>query len=175
MPTMPSNSGAEFYGPGGASNTYDKLQSQPGLPGVSPPTGASTGAPPPAAFVSSSPVDPDAPDVLNLIKGGRFKTPVTITLMRREGMQVFKSDAGVKREAAFVFCKETIREPSDLLRLGAGITAGVYKPLNNMTLEFQLMMYLAHENNALDVPPQPVVVPQPEETKEATEEATAEA
>src|SRR5210317_1502758 len=113
-PAIPQNSGKEFYNPGAAEAEYDKSQSQPSLPGVAPPSGETTGAPPPAAVIPSAPMDPNAPDILQLIQGGKFKTPFTVTLMRREGMQTFKSDAGTKTEANFVLCKETIREPSDL-------------------------------------------------------------
>jgi len=155
-PAVPQNSGKEFYRPGALDAEYDRLQHQAPLPTTAPPSGTSTGAPPSQAFIPSTPIDPSAPDVLDLIRGGVFKVPFTVSLMRREGVQTFKSDAGVKTEANFVLCKETIRDPSDLLRIMAGVEAGVYKSLNRMTLEFQLMLYLAYTHGALDVPSMPV-------------------
>ena len=155
MPTLPSNSGAGFYNPGGIANEYDKIHSQPGLPGVQPPQASSTGAPPPSHMLPAGPVDPNAPDILQLISGGKFDPPFTVTINRRSGVQTFKSDAGTKRESAYTIVKETIRTPADLLKISAGMTMDVYKPLNNMTLEFQLMLYLAYKNGGLDVPPQP--------------------
>jgi len=101
-------------------------------------------------------MDPNAPDILKLITGGKFDPPFTVTIKRRSGIQTFKSDAGVKREAAFEICKETVRTPSDLLRIRAGMASDVYKPLNNMTLELQFMLYLGYKGGTLDVPPQPV-------------------
>jgi hypothetical protein len=168
-PAIPQNSGKEFYNPGAADAEYNRLQNQPELPSVPPPTGGSSGAPAPEAFIPMGPVDPDAPDILELIKGGEFKPPFTVTLMRREGMQTFKSDAGTKTEAKFVLCKETVRTPSDLLRLSAGVQGEAYKSLNNMTLEFQLMLYLAYGGGTLNVPPKPVV--EETQTVEVAEEA----
>jgi len=167
MPTMPKNSGKEFYGPGGSASEYDRIQNQPGLPGVAPPAGATTGAAPPPALMPSGPIDPDAPDVLQLIAGSTFKTPFTLTLKKRSGVQTFKSDAGVKTETAYQLCKETVRSPSDLLRIAAGMKAEIYQPLNNMTLEFQLMLYLAHTSNILNTP-QPAPAEEPAEAAEAT-------
>ena len=172
-PAIPQNSGKEFYSPGAVEAEYDKIQRQPSLPGVAPPSGMTTGAPPPAAMIPSAPMDPNAPDILQLIQGGKFKTPFTVTLMRREGIQTFKSDAGTKTEAKFVLCKETVRAPSDLLRIKAGMVSEVYKPLNNMTLEFQLMLYLSYVGDILDIPPQPVEETTTEVTV-ATEGATVE-
>jgi len=168
MPTMPTNSGKEFYGPGGSANEYDRIQAQPGLPGVAPPTGATTGAAPPPALMPSGPIDPNAPDILELIAGSTFKVPFTVTLKKRSGIQTFKSDAGVKTETAYKLCKETIRAPADLLRIAAGMTAEIYQPLNNMTLEFQLMLYLTHTGGLLSTPPKPA--PVVEEAVEATVE-----
>jgi hypothetical protein len=163
-PAMPSNSGAEFYGPGNIEREYERIQHQPELPSVAPPTGSSAG-PPPEAFIPATPIDPNAPDILDLIKGGRFDPPFTITMTRRDGIQTFKSDAGTKTETKYALSKETIRTPADLLRVRAGVTAEIYKPLNNMTLEFQLMLYLAYKNKALDVPSRP---PVPAVQEEAT-------
>ena len=145
-PAIPQNSGKEFYQPGGADAEYNRIQGQPGLPGVAPPAGGTTGAPPAPALMPSGPIDPSAPDILDLIGGSTFKTPFTVTLMKRAGVQTFKSDAGVKTETAYELCKETIREPSDLLRITAGVEAEIYKSLNRMTIEFQLMLYIAHIN-----------------------------
>lgn len=150
-PAIPQNSGKEFYSPGAVEAEYSRIQNQPELPGVAPPAGASTAASPPA-LMPAGPVDPDAPDILKLISGSTFKTPFTVTLMKRSGVQTFKSDAGIKTEAAYELCKETIREPADLLRVTAGVEAEIYRPLNRMTVDFQLMLYLAHINNALDTP-----------------------
>ena len=165
-PAIPQNSGKEFYAPGAVEAEYNKIQGQPGLPGVSPPAGATTGAPPSPALSPSGPVDLNAPDGFQLISGSRFKQPFTVTLMRRSGIQTFKSDAGTKTEAAYELCKETIRNPSDILRLTAGIRAEVYKPLNEMSLEFQLMLYLAHAHGVLDTPA-PAAAPDEEATIEA--------
>jgi len=153
-PGMPSHSGAGFYSPGAIKNEYDTIQSQPELPGVPPPAGGTAAASQAAAaqIIQSGYYDEGAPDVLQLISGGSFNPPFTVTLMQREGTQTFKSDAGTKTEAAFKLCKETIRDPSDLLRITAGITSEIYKPLNNMSLEFQLMLYLASQHGALRVP-----------------------
>ena len=156
MPAIPSNSGAGFYRPGAIESEYEKVHNQPNLPGVAPPQDTEQGAASAAAaFASVVPIDPNAPDILDLIKGGKFDPPFTVTLRKRQGMQVFKSDAGTKTEANFELWKETIRVPADLLRISAGVKAEVYQPLNNMTLEFQLMLYLAYKNRALDVPPPP--------------------
>lgn len=151
---MPSNSGAEFYGPGAIEAEYSKIMRSPELPSVAPPSAAATSgnSAMAAVYVRADDVDPSAPDVLALIQGGRFKTPFTVTLMRRDGVQVFKTDAGSKTEASYKLCKETIREPADLLRIRAAIHAEVYKPLNDMTLEFQFMLYLAHVHGALNSP-----------------------
>ena len=179
MPGFPSNSGAGFYNPGGIENEYEKLQKQPGLPGVNAPANVGQG-PSAAAFASHTPLDPNAPDILDLIKGGKFKPPFTVTLQKRDGIATFKSDAGVKKEANYALCKETIRTPADLLRIRTGIVAEIYKPLNNMSLEFQLMLYLAYKNGSLDVPPPPEPAPTTTEVEvakeaETTAEATAEA
>lgn len=152
---LPHDSGKEFYNPGGVKESYDKIQGQPSLPGVAPPSAEVTGAPPPQAMLPSAPIDPNAPDILDLITGGKFDPPFTVTIKRRTGIQTFKSDAGVKRESAYEICKETIRTPADLLRIRSGMSADVYTSLNNMTLEFQLMLYLAYKNGGLDVPPTP--------------------
>lgn len=154
VPQVPKFSGREFYGPKPAGQPvadYDSLQSAPPLPGVAPPSGSSGGMATPAMLPGGG-FDPEAPDILKLIQGGRFKVPFTVTLMRREGMQVFRSDAGSKTEAKYVACKETIKEPADLLRLVAGVKNEIYKPLNDLTLEFQLMLYLALMNGAMYVP-----------------------
>jgi hypothetical protein len=166
--SIPSNSGQGFYRPGGIDLEYDKLQKQAPLPGVQPPTGAAEAAAA-AVVIESGYYDEGAPDVLALIQGGTFNPPFTVTLMRREGMQVFKSDAGTKREANFVLCKETIRDPADMLRITAGIVSEVYKPLNNMSLDFQLMLYLATQHGALKLPAQP-----PQKAVEVAQEATVE-
>jgi len=172
MPGFPSNSGAGFYRPGGIENEYENIQRKPGLPGVGLPTGANSGQLPSAsAFESHVPLDPNAPDILDLIKGGKFDPPFTVTLKKRDGIQTFKSDAGVKRETSYALCKETIRIPADLLRIRAGIIAEIYQPLNNMSLEFQLMLYLGYKNGALDVPPPPAAVGVATEAEEATAEA----
>jgi hypothetical protein len=147
-----NNSGSGFYKPDGINAEYDRIQNQPGLPGVTPPSGGAVGAPPPPAMLPTMPIDPDAPDILDLIRGGRFDPPFTVSLMKRDGIQTFKSDAGIKSEANFVFCRETVRNPSDLLRILAGVESEVFKPLNRMTLEFQFMLYLGYRNGALDVP-----------------------
>lgn len=159
---MPSNSGAGFYNPGAIDTEYERIQNQPPLPSVQPPAGGAADQAAAASIIQSGFYDENAPDVLNMIQGGKFNPPFTVTLMRREGIQTFKSDAGTKTEANYVLCKETIRDPSDLLRITAGIVGEIYKPLNNMTLEFQLMLYIAAQNNALDVPPKPdSPVPEP--------------
>ena len=150
-PGMPSNSGAGFYSPGAITDEYAKAHNQPALPGVPPPTATSTAAAD-AVIIQSGYYDEAAPDVLHLIRGGTFNPPFTVTLMQREGTQTFKSDAGTKTEAAFKLCKETIRDPSDLLRLTAGMVGEIYKPLNSMSLDFQLMLYLAHQHGALKTP-----------------------
>jgi len=156
MPSgMPTNSGAGFYNPGGIQTEYEKVHNKPELPGVGLPNPNDTGAAAAAAaavIIQSGYYDDKAPDVLNLIQGGKFDPPFTVTLMRREGTQIFKSDAGTKREANYKLCKETIRDPSDLLRLTAGMVGEIYKPLNSMSLDFQLMLYLAHQHGALKTP-----------------------
>ena len=152
MPILPQNSGAEFYGPGAIQAEYDRLQNQPPLPGVAPPQGGATPEQAGAAIVQSGFYDERAPDILQLIQGGTFDPPFTVTLMQRKGMREFRADAGVKREANFELCKETIRDPSDLLRIKAGIVGEIYKPLNNMSLEFQLMLYIAANGGGLRVP-----------------------
>jgi len=151
---MPSQSGAGFYNPGAIRNEYETVHNQPPLPGVQPPSGVGSAATAAAdaTILQSGFFDEAAPDILNIIQGGTFDPPFTITLMRREGVQIFKSDAGVKREANYKLCKETIREPGDLLRISAGIVAEIYKPLNNMSLEFQLMLYIAAQTGGLKVP-----------------------
>lgn len=169
-PAIPQNSGREFYNPGGSDAEYDRVHNQPPLPSVPPPSGGTAAASQAMAaqIVQSGYYDESAPDVLKIISGGTFNPPFTVTLMQREGTQIFKSDAGTKTEAAFKLCKETIRDPSDLLRITAGITSEIYKPLNNMSLEFQLMLYLASQHGALHVPQRPVKVaaraPEPEES-----------
>lgn len=173
-PAIPSNSGSEFYRPGAIDAEYQKIQSQPELPGVAPPVSAGAGAPPEAAFVTNTPIDPAAPDILDLIKGGRFDPPFTVTLTKRDGVQTFKSDAGVKTETKYSLCKETVRTPSDLLRITAGVDAEIYKPLNNMTLEFQFMLYLGYRNAALDVPHHPAPPSTTQVEVRTEEEATAE-
>lgn len=179
-PQVPKFSGREFYNPkpaGTPAADYDSLQSAPALPGVAPPGGSSIGAAQASIPVGS--FDPDAPDILQLIQGGRFKVPFTVTLMRRTGVQVFKSDAGQKTEAKYELCKETIKEPADILRLTAGVKAEIYKPINDLSLEFQLMLYLALSNGAMYVPNAPVTpsqkgtivageaIPEVEETTES--------
>lgn len=152
-PAIPSHSGASFYGPGGIESEYEKVQSQPPLPGVAPPSGTSdSDQQAAAAIIQSGYYDESALDILQLIQGGRFEPPFTVTLMQREGMREFRSDAGTKREANYKLCKETIRDPADLLRITAGIRGEIYKPLNNMSLEFQLMLYLAAQHGALRTP-----------------------
>ena len=177
MSGVPSNSGSGFYKPGGIDVEYNKIQGQPSLPGVAPPSAEVTGAPPPPAMMPTTPIDPDAPDILDLIRGGKFDPTFTVSLMRREGVQTFKSDAGTKSEPHFILCKETIRTPSDLLRILAGVESGVFKSLNRMTLEFQFMLYLGYRNGALDVPPAPEPAAQTIEVQVASEtkEAVAEA
>ena len=101
--------------------------------------------------------------------GGKFDPPFTVSLMKREGIQTFKSDAGTKREPNFVLCKETIRAPADLLRILAGVESGVFKALNRMTLEFQFMLYLGYRNGALDVPSMPAPDPATTEIQVASE------
>ena len=153
MPSIPSHSGAGFYSPGAIESEYQKVQNQPALPGVAPPSGTSEGdQQQAAAIIQSGFYDETAPDVLQLSQGGRFEPSFTVTLMQREGMRESRSDAGTKREANYKLCKETIRDPSDLLRITAGIVGGVYKPLNNMSLDFQLMLYLAQQHGALRTP-----------------------
>jgi hypothetical protein len=166
---VPSNSGSGFYKPGGIGMEYDKIQRQPGLPGVAPPTNQVTGAPPPLPIMPTTPIDPNAPDILDLIRGGKFNPSFTVSLMKREGIQTFKSDAGIKREANFVLCKETVRKPSDLLRILAGVESGVFKSLNRMTLEFQFMLYLGYRSGALDVPSMPDVESETIEVQVASE------
>lgn len=156
-PIIPKFSGREFYGPKPAGQPvadYDSIQSAPPLPGVAPPTGGPGGAAP-ATLLPGGGFDPEAPDILKLIQGGRFKIPFTVTLMRRAGMQVFKSDAGQKTESKYELCKETIKEPGDILRLIAGVKSEIYKPVNDLSLEFQLMLYLALMNGAMYVPGMP--------------------
>jgi len=151
-PAIPSNSGAEFYGPGAIQAEYETIHRQPELPSVPPPSGGSVDQATAAPILQSGFFDEDAPDVLRLIQGGRFDPPFTVTLMQREGVREFKSDAGVKREANYKLAKETVRDPADLLRIQAGMVSEIYKPLNNMTLEFQLMLYLASQHGALKLP-----------------------
>jgi len=147
---IPQHSGAGFYSPGGIESEYERLHNKPELPSVAPPSGSSADEQAAAqAFIQSGFFDEDAPDVLRLVQGGRFDPPFTVTLMQREGMREFRSDAGTKREANYKLCKETVRDPADLLRIQAGIVGEIYKPLNNMTLEFQLMLYIAARNGAL--------------------------
>lgn len=128
---------ADYEGPKGAD-----------LPGVEPPSGASLAAIPPV----SGPVDPETLHILKLVQGGKFKEPFIVTLQRKVGIRAFKTDAGTKQEDSYEICYETVREPSDLLRLAAGVAAGSYKHLNNNTLEFQLMLYLAFSGGLLEVP-----------------------
>lgn len=159
QPIVPKFSGREFYGakpPGQPVADYDRLQNAPELPGVPPPSGSSAFAAQQATMPPGSGFDPDAPDILKLIQGGRFRVPFTVTLMRRAGVQVFKSDAGQKTEAKYELAKETIAEPADLLRLLAGIKSEIYKPVNDLTLEFQLMLYIALNTGAMTVPGAPV-------------------
>lgn len=172
MPGMPQHSGASFYGPGGIEAEYDKIQKQPELPSVAPPAGSSTADQQAAQVITQSGYyDESAPDILRLIQGGKFDPPFTVTLMQREGIREFKSDAGTKREANYKLCKETVRDPSDLLRITAGMMSEIYKPLNNMSLEFQLMLYIAKQNGALQVPDAPAPAPAPVEVEVQTETA----
>ena len=127
-------------GPGEKVMDYDKETG----PAVAPPEQAPLIGP---AILGG--VDPEAVRVLSLIQGAKFKRPFTVTLMRREGMHVFKTDAGSKTEASFAIHEETIREPSDLLRINAAISSGAFKTLNNNTVEFQLLLYLAAEGGIL--------------------------
>ena len=153
---IPQHSGAGFYSPGGIDSEYEKIQRKPELPSVPPPSGTSEADQQAAAVITQSGYyDESAPDVLDLIRGGTFDPPFTVTLMQREGMREFRSDAGTKREANYKLCKETIRDPSDLLRITAGIIGEIYKPLNNMSLEFQLMLYIASRDGALRLPAPP--------------------
>jgi hypothetical protein len=154
-PVIPQHSGKEFYNPGSLKADYDNIQNQPGLPSVPPPTAGATGALGSVALMPSGPVDPCAPDVLQLIQGGVFKVPFTVTLMKRSGIQTFKSDAGIKTEAAYELCKETIRTPADLLKIMTGTRAEIYRPLNNMSVEFQLLLYLAYIGGAIQPPSAP--------------------
>lgn len=158
-PIVPKFSGREFYGPKPAGTPvadYDSIQRQPELPTAGLPS--STAAGQAAASIPAGGFDPDAPDILKLIQGSKFSPPFTVTLMRRTGVQVFKSDAGQKTEPKYEFVKETICEPSDLLRLVAGIRTEVYKPLNEMTLEFQFMLYLGFISRTMTIPGAPTVV-----------------
>lgn len=148
--------GQESYAPKPLTSAktpeYDGLDmlNKPDLPEVAPPSGsAGSAAAAQAVFATGGPVDPNAPDVLKSIQGSKFKVPFTVTLMRREGQQVFRSDAGSKTEDKYVLIKETIKDPSDLLRLGAAIKLGAYKALNDNSLEFQFMMFLAIQSGAL--------------------------
>jgi hypothetical protein len=147
--------GQESYAPkpaGAKAAEYDGLDimNKPDLPEVAPPSGgAGSALAAQVVFASGGPVDPNAPDILKVIQGSKFKTPFTVTLMRREGQQVFKSDAGTKTEDKYVLVKETVKDPADLLRLGAAIKMGAYKALNDNSLEFQFMMFLAVQNGAL--------------------------
>lgn len=169
-PQVPKFSGREFYGPKPAGvpvADYDGIQSAPPLPGVGLPSGSSGGVPTPASLPGGG-FDPEAPDILKLIQGGRFKVPFTVTLMRRSGVHVFKSDAGSKTEANYELCKETVKDPSDLLRLVAGVKTGVYKGVNDLSLEFQLMLYLALMNGAMVVPGGPAVTPAPQVLEETS-------
>lgn len=147
-------SGQEAYAPkkpGERVVDYDKMLSQPDLPEVAPPggAGADTKAAAQAMFANGGQFDPTAVDVLKMIQGSKFATPFTVTLMKRNGLETFKSDAGTKTEDKYEICKETIKDPSDLLRLGAAIKVGAYKSLNDNSLEFQFMMYLAAQHGVL--------------------------
>lgn len=153
-PSKIITTGADSYAPkkpGEKSADYDAgdIMNQPDLPEVAPPSGGASAAAAQIAFASSGQVDPNAPDVLKLIQGTKFKTPFTVTLMKKAGQHVFKSDAGSKTEDKFELCKETIREPADLLRLNGAIKVGAYKAVNDISLELQLMMYLATECGAI--------------------------
>jgi hypothetical protein len=146
--------GADSYAPknpGEKAADYDVagIMNQPDLPEVAPPSATSAGGPSPTMFAAGASVDPNAPDVLKLVQGCKFKTPFTITLMKQAGKNVFKSDAGTKTEDKYEVCKETIKDPSDILRLLAAVKVGVYKPLNDMGVEFQLMMYMATQHGIL--------------------------
>lgn len=94
-------------------------------------------------------VDPTALDVLSLAQGAKFAAPFTVTLMRRAGSHVHRTDAGTRQEAAFEVHKETIREPADLLKINAGLVSGAYKLLNNNTIELQLLLYIASTTGVL--------------------------
>jgi hypothetical protein len=145
--------GADSYAPKktGESVNFDpsSILSQPDLPEVAPPSGSSSGATMATAMFPVTAADPNAPDVLKLIQGAKFETPFVVTLMRKVGHQIFKSDAGQKTEDRFEPVKELIKDPSDLLRLSAAIKVGVYKSLNDMSLEFQFMLYLAAQYGVL--------------------------
>jgi hypothetical protein len=146
-------SGQEAYAPkkpGERVVDYDGLLNKPDLPEVPPPGG--TGGDKAAAqavFAQSGHFDPTATDVLKMIQGSKFSVPFTVTLMKRNGLETFKSDAGTKTEDKYELCKESIRDPGDLLRINAGIKIGAYKALNDNTLEFQFMMYLAAQHGVL--------------------------
>jgi len=103
------------------------------------------GKSPEEALAQVSKVDESAVDVLDLLKGAQFARPFTVTLMRRAGMQVFKTDAGSKSEASFQIHKETIHGPADLLRINAALASGAYKTLNNNSVELQLLLFIASE------------------------------
>lgn len=94
-------------------------------------------------------VDPDAPSVLHLIGSTTFKDPFTVTLLRKTGTHVVRTDAGSKTEDSHTICQETVREPADLLKLISGVAAGSYKLLNNNSLELQFLMLLAHKGGLL--------------------------
>lgn len=140
--------GQESYS---AKKPFDaaSIMNQPDLPEVAPPSTSSSGASATAAMFPSVAVDPNAPDVLKLIQGAKFTTPFVVTLMRKVGQQVFRSDVGQKTEDRFEPTKELIKDPSDLLRLSAATKVGVYRPLNDMSLEFQFMLYLAAQHGVL--------------------------
>lgn len=145
--------GADSYAPkkpGERVVDYDptNIMNQPDLPEVPPPGNAAAAAAQ-AVFAQSSYVDPSAPDILKIIQGTKFSTPFTVTLMKRAGVHVFKSDAGQKTEDKYELCKETVKEPADLFRLGSGIKTGAYRTINDISLEFQFMVYLATQHGLL--------------------------
>lgn len=94
-------------------------------------------------------VDPSAPSVLHLIGSTKFKEPFTVTLLRKTGTHVVRTDAGSKTEDSHSICQETVNEPADLLKLISGVAAGSYKLLNNNSLELQFLMFLAQRNGFL--------------------------
>lgn len=153
-PSKIITTGADSYAPkktGERVVDYDasSIMNQPDLPEVAPPSGSGAGATATAAMFPTGAIDPSAPDVLTIIQGSKFTTPFVVTLMRKVGQQVFKSDAGQKTEDRFEPVKELIKDPSDLLRLSAATKVGVYRSLNDMSLEFQLMLYLAAQHGVL--------------------------